>query len=171
MSPAPDATFVESQASQVIQFTQYPGDTVFVPGGWWHAVLNLEHTIAITQNYCSTVNFARVWAEARGARRGMARKWLRALRVTRPELAAVADELNRNSGWNMDVEAERHARRKVGGHTLGSQPRCTAGSIACVNWPLPVASQHRVRGRTRAVPKGAGEIARPVLYRAKRACR
>lgn len=49
---------------------------MFVPGAWWHAVVNLDDTMAMTQNIMTHVNFDSVWRSIRCERRKFAQKYL-----------------------------------------------------------------------------------------------
>ena len=82
-------------------FIQKPGEVVFVPGGWWHTVVNLDDTIAITQNYCNSVNFETVWKFVRSDRKKMAVKFLRKLKENYVELYNKAKILNENDDFMM----------------------------------------------------------------------
>jgi len=47
----------------MIECIQEPGDTIFVPGGWWHSVINLEFSMAITHNLLPQESLPSVWAQ------------------------------------------------------------------------------------------------------------
>jgi hypothetical protein len=44
-----------------MEFVLEPGEIVFVPAGWWHTVLNVTDTIAVTQNWIDRFNFHVAW--------------------------------------------------------------------------------------------------------------
>ena len=96
------------------EFTQLPGDTVFIPSGWWHAVLNLEDSIAITQNFCSRNNLENVWRKTRTGRKKMAIKWHHLLRDTFPQLAEVIAKVNEDDHFvHEDISNKKSKKRKT----------------------------------------------------------
>lgn len=100
------------------EFTQHAGETVYIPNGWWHAVLNLTDTVGVTQNFCSPRNFNHVWIQTRTGRKRMAYKWLMQLETHYPHLAARAKAMNRKDNFVMKYDPveirkrEKEAARK-----------------------------------------------------------
>lgn len=91
---------------KVYEGLQRPGDIIFVPGDWWHGVLNIEDCVAVTQNYVGPDNFEVVWKRTRREREKVASLWFRNMRKFAPELHRWACELNARDGFRM-----RHERR------------------------------------------------------------
>lgn len=67
------------QDCQPLIVFQHPGEVVFVPSGWWHVVLNLKTSIAVTQNFVSRENFPLAWGKTLEERPDMAKLWSKAL--------------------------------------------------------------------------------------------
>ena len=71
-----------------VEVLQKPGETVFVPNGWPHLVLNLELTVALTHNYASEFGpFERMWRQVEQDEQGFAKSWYKGMLTERPDLA------------------------------------------------------------------------------------
>jgi len=70
-----------------IELIQGPGDLIFIPSGWWHAVLNLDETVSVTQNFVNVENLDAVCHSLfTSDMQGVMNYWRQRLLSTRPEL-------------------------------------------------------------------------------------
>eukprot|EP00030_Apusomonadida_sp_AF-17_P008040 a845885_49.p1 GENE.a845885_49~~a845885_49.p1 ORF type:complete len:413 (+),score=118.15 a845885_49:106-1239(+) len=76
---------------------QQPGEIIFVPHGWWHMVLNLDDTVALTKNFIDENNYREMLASMLAAaekNRGyaeVAAAFVDRWKGDRPELFTAAD--------------------------------------------------------------------------------
>jgi len=70
-----------------IEILQYPGETVYVPAGWPHLVLNLEFSTAITHNYATEYpSFSRILQATEEEEPEMSVQWKEYLRHDRSDI-------------------------------------------------------------------------------------
>jgi len=103
----------QDQSLETFEFVQYPGDTVFLPGNWWHCVVNIDDTIAVTQNYCGRHNFTNVWRSARQERPCWSHLWLKEMDSKMPSLADEARRLNAQDKFDMNRLLVKNRERRV----------------------------------------------------------
>ncbi|CAD6198972.1 unnamed protein product [Caenorhabditis auriculariae] len=90
----------------IIECRQNPGETMFVPSGWWHVVINEDDTIAVTQNYCSVENLHLVWPKTVKGRPKLSKHWLKKLTAERPEVLDVIRESTEISAEGADSSSD-----------------------------------------------------------------
>lgn len=79
--------------NNVIEFDQFEGETVFVPSGWWHAVLNLTDTVAVTQNFASSANLKEVWEITCKKQPKFALKWLEGMKLAQNSSSPLVEAI------------------------------------------------------------------------------
>lgn len=116
---------------------QYPGETIFVPGGWWHAVLNLDNTCACTQNFSSVTNFPKVWMRTRKGRKHMAKRWMDYLRSHYPPLYDAAERLNKQDNFKFVFTKKKRSKKKPGSSKGKSSHKPSEAGEKSLSRPSP----------------------------------
>lgn len=73
----------------------HPGEMIYVPSGWWHTVLNMDETIAVTQNFVDHVNLPDVCSYLKFHKPELHANFLEGLKTLKPE---VYESYNENFG-------------------------------------------------------------------------
>eukprot|EP00930_Biecheleria_cincta_P089097 TRINITY_DN78358_c0_g1_i1.p1 TRINITY_DN78358_c0_g1~~TRINITY_DN78358_c0_g1_i1.p1 ORF type:complete len:762 (-),score=108.49 TRINITY_DN78358_c0_g1_i1:36-2321(-) len=121
----------------VFECIQEAGEIMYVPAGFWHAVLNITDTVAITHNFVGPEEFDNSWNAVCSERPGLAREWL-------PLLASSAPELARRTGGRVENSGYAHPDLS----SIGNARAPLAVDDASVSWLL----ERRLQGKRHLGP-------------------
>lgn len=76
-----------------------PGETIFVPSGWWHTVLNLDETIAVTQNFVDEYNLENVCSYLETTKPELYAQFMGGLQTQKPDFYEKATK-KKLSEWD-----------------------------------------------------------------------
>lgn len=100
---------------------------MFLPSGWWHAVLNLERTVAITENRVDDANLHAVLEEMRSVDPA-SESGVRAAAICRREIAK--DEPFDRGAYPRDCEERLDPTRAAAGSNV-EMMECVQKLEAC----------------------------------------
>mmetsp|Transcript_81171 Transcript_81171/g.143585 ORF Transcript_81171/g.143585 Transcript_81171/m.143585 type:complete len:487 (-) Transcript_81171:18-1478(-) len=109
----------------LVECVQRPGETIYVPYGWWHCVLNLGFTTAVTQNLVAPESLPLVWDDLEASWPKFAPEFAQILKQHRP-------------GLQLPAAAEAAAERFVASTRVESQCETKSNGHASENRELKV---------------------------------
>uniref|UniRef100_A0A6B2L3R4 JmjC domain-containing protein n=1 Tax=Arcella intermedia TaxID=1963864 RepID=A0A6B2L3R4_9EUKA len=84
-----------SPQQRPIEFVQQTGEMVYVPAGWWHAVVNISETVSVTHNFVNDQNLelSTTWLWNQGERK-MLSVWLEKMKeISKPHYFRVRNKI------------------------------------------------------------------------------
>ena len=150
-------------------FTHGPGEVVYVPGGWWHVVLNLDLSIAVTQNLVTPVTFHRVLPKTIKGRPKLAKKWLQTLRKYRPEIAREVAHMDLDAGTGLPSSSSSSCSSSSVSSCSESESLSNNDASSCDNsrGPATADNERRTQGMKRPIQLSHTSKYEPGIKRVK----